>query len=206
MQIRTLFLVCFFLLSYHSFAQTENTLKESKHRYSLDSYIAVGRINTISYINRYRFHAIPGLNFGMNISKRSTLSVGANYSRIHDIHLIIHCDPDPCPNMLDYKFVNVSVGYKYRVYSNTQFSIEPFISLYQEITIYKFGHFVPGRYMEGIPYETPFFGWFGGSAGAYINYKISDLAVVFARPSISYIGSFVYKDFIGSSFGTRITF
>ena len=207
MHLKTLIFTCLILLSYHSFSQTDNKLKSRDHRFSIEPYFIPGYLNTGSDIDKWRFHAIPGLNLGMNISKRSSVSVGANYSQLNGITYYIACIGYPCPNTRDYKFINISLGFIYDAYDRNNFSIEPFINIYEEITIYLLRYYYYNKENEQwLSDETPYLGPYGVSIGAYLNYRISDHVGVFAAPSFSYLFAWRYSYLIGSSFGTTLTF
>jgi len=207
MHLRSLFLAYLILFSYHSFGQTDNELKENKHRYSIEPYFTSGVMNTSSDIDRFRFHVMPGLNFVMGISKRSSLTLGANYFPLNGIHYNISCCCYPCPDAGDYKFINVSFGYKYDVYSRSNFSIEPFINIYEQITIYYLRYYYHNKENEQWLFDDiPYIGPLGASVGVYLNYNISDNIAVFITPSFLSLYSWQYRYLMGVSFGTRITF
>lgn len=208
MHLRSLLLTCFVLFSYLSFSQSEDTEEVKNHRFSIEPYLISGLINTHSDIDRFRFHVIPGLNIGMKISERSTLLVGANYSQLNDITYHIFCSGFFCPNGRDSKFINVSLGYKYDAFTRKNFSIEPFINIYEEITIYLllYNSFENVKYEQLIADYTPYLGPHGVSVGTYFNYNISNHVEVFVTPTFSYLFARRSRYLIGSSFGTTITF
>ncbi|MCH8902560.1 MAG: hypothetical protein IIA45_01410 [Bacteroidetes bacterium] len=208
MHLRTVLLTCLIFFSYQGFSQTDNNRETGKHRYSIEPYILSGLMNTVSDINKRRFQVMSGINIGMDISKRSSLIVGANYSQVTGIyHGSRQCGIYPCPDAEDYKFINVSLGYKFDAFSKSNISVEPFVNLYREITIYQLDYYYHNKENEQWVAEyTPIIGPCGFTAGAYLNYSISDYVEVFASPSFSYLFSTRSNYLIGSSFGTRFTF
>jgi len=207
MYLRVLIITCLIFFSYHSYSQTDINPKARNHRFLIEPYFFPGYLNTGSDIDKWRFHAIPGLNLGMNISKRSSLTVGANYSQLNGITYYIACFGYPCPNARDYKFINISLGYRYDAFSRNNFSIEPYIDIYEEITIYLLKYYYLNKENEKwLSDETPYLGPYGVSVGAYLKYSISDHIEVFAAPSFSYLFSSQYRYMIGKSFGTILTF
>jgi len=208
MHLRTFFLNCLILVSYLSFGQTDNELKENKHRYSIEPYVTTGLMNTYSAIDPLRFAVIPGLNVGMDISRKSTLLVGANYSQINGIVHHVYCFGFGfCPDAEDHKTINISLSYKYDALSKGNFNMEPFINIYGGIVFYFVQYEYHNKeYKQRVYDGPPFLGLIGFSSGAYLNYSVSNHLEVFAAPTFSYFSAYTDRYLVGSSFGTRITF
>lgn len=216
MKVRTLFLTCLIFLSYYSFSQNFAELKESKHRFSIEPYINIGSLDTRSEIKRYRFQAMPGLNFGMQLNKRSSITLGSNFSYLNEVYYPVLCNNGPCPDMWDYKFIDVSLGYKYKVFNKDNITIEPFINIYKQYVMYAVSYLSydkEGQHWEHV--KTPYPGLKGFAIGAYFNHSLTKHVTIFASPSFSTLYIYnhripvrnrVIRPVIGSRFGTRITF
>lgn len=198
----------FILSSFYVFCQNKNGIEETrKTRFIIEAYVLTGVMKTASDINEYRFKVIPSMNLGIEIKNKLSVLLGADYYKLNEIHNYRVCFRFPCPNTTDYEIIDISLDIKYKLFEKNKFSIEPFLSFYKEIIIYRLNYYYNNKENEQWESnQTPYSHQITFSVGTYFNYCILNKMNLFIAPTFKF-DNYVFTPFFGNFYymiGCRI--